>query len=581
MVRDQGRCELHGLWILTTARSLAEVEVGLAGEIVDREALVDARRLNPKLFRLIYTDLLEREVTRDALTAALDAIDDFLEPRAKALFRPVIDYLDEAGGEPRSATDIAHYFTRHYDMEHVILACEWLSDIGLIEKASTPVKLTTRSQTEVEELAFFMSTGKAVSRKGVARPAIRTSIAVQGARVHNLKNVSVEIPRDQLTVVTGLSGSGKSSLAFDTVYAEGQRRYMESLSSYAKRFIAQVEKPDVDFVYGLSPVVSIEQKTIARNPRSTVGTLTDVSSYLNLLFATISEGHCPYSDEPVPVKTGSQIVESLLKLPRRAEVELRAPIFQVYGEDPEFIFNEIRKLGCRYVDIDGERVDLTDVVPDTLPGDPKLSAVVDRLVLVPGVEKQLKAAVEQALRVGDSLLSAAVVGGTTQKEAKQFAKTFGSARHALVYGDIVPDFFMFNNPESACRTCGGIGTDKRTHPDLLITNPERSIREGCFLRDAFNYRPDNHRGYTLYSLAQENGFDLDTPWAALDEKARDLVLYGTRGEPLQLRIPPDAKVQKEGGCADRTRSKASPAASSGTTAGIASAMSRVPVWRPG
>lgn len=143
------------LWILTTARALAEVEVGLAGEIVDREALVDARRLNPKLFRLIYTDLLEREVTRDALTAALDAIDDYLEPRAKALFRPVIDYLDEAGGEPRSATEIGHYFSRHYDMEHVILACEWLSDIGLIEKASTPVKLTTRSQTEVEELAFF------------------------------------------------------------------------------------------------------------------------------------------------------------------------------------------------------------------------------------------------------------------------------------------------------------------------------------------------------------------------------------------------------------------------------------------
>ena len=372
-----------------------------------------------------------------------------------------------------------------------------------------------------------MSSGEAAGQGGARRPAIRTSIAVQGARVHNLKNISVEIPRDQLTVVTGLSGSGKSSLAFDTVYAEGQRRYMESLSSYAKRFIAQVEKPDVDFVYGLSPVVSIEQKTMARNPRSTVGTLTDISSYLNLLFATIGEAHCPYTDEPVAVKTASQILESLLKLPAGAEVELRAPIFQVYGEDPEFIFNEVRKLGCRYVDIDGERVDLTDTVPDTLPGDPKLSAVVDRLVLVAGVEKQLKAAVEHALRVGDSLMSAAVVGGTTKRQAQQFAKTFGSRRHALVYGGIVPDFFMFNNPESACRTCGGIGTDKRTHPDLLITNPERSIREGCFLRDAFNYRPDNHRGYTLYSLAREHGFDLDTPWQALDEKARDLVLYGT------------------------------------------------------
>ena len=397
-----------------------------------------------------------------------------------------------------------------------------------------------------------MSPGNTDQTDVVARPPVRTSIAVQGARVHNLKNISVEIPRDELTVVTGLSGSGKSSLAFDTVYAEGQRRYMESLSSYAKRFIAQVEKPDVDFVYGLSPVVSIEQKTIGRNPRSTVGTLTDIASYLNLLFATIGEGHCPYTDEPVPVKTSSQILESLLKLPEGAEVELRAPIFQVYGEDPEFIFNEIRKLGCRHVDIDSGggkppvRIDLAEDVPDALPGDPKLTAVVDRFVLVPGVEKQLKAGIEHALRVGDSLLSAAVVGGTNAREASRFAKTFGSARHALVYGDIVPDFFMFNNPESACRTCGGIGTDKRTHPDLLITNPERSVKDGCFLRDAFNYRPDNHRGYTLYSLSQEHGFDLDTPWQDLSDQARDLILYGTRGEPLQLQIPPDAKVRKEG-----------------------------------
>ena len=377
------------------------------------------------------------------------------------------------------------------------------------------------------------------------RPPMRTSIAVQGARVHNLKNVSVEIPRDQITVVTGLSGSGKSSLAFDTVYAEGQRRYMESLSSYAKRFIAQVEKPDVDFVYGLSPVVSIEQKTIARNPRSTVGTLTDISSYLNLLFATIGEGRCPYSDEPVPVKTGSQILESILALPHGAEVELRAPIFQVYGEAPEFIFNEARKLGCRYVDVDGERIDLTDEVPAALPGDPKLSALVDRLVIGPDVERQLKAAIEHTLRVGDSLMSAAVVGGAGKAEARRFAKGFGSAAHALVYGDIGPDFFMFNNPESACRTCGGIGRDKRTHPDLLVTNPERSIREGCFLRDVGTFRADSHRGYTLYSLAEQHGFSLDTPWRDLSAQARELVMYGTKGEPLQLRMPPEAKVKKE------------------------------------
>ena len=396
---------------------------------------------------------------------------------------------------------------------------------------------------------------KARPRRATARPSRpppaggatppRTSIAVQGARVHNLKNISVEIPRDRLTVVTGLSGSGKSSLAFDTVYAEGQRRYMESLSTYAKRFIAQVEKPDVDFVYGLSPVVSIEQKTIARNPRSTVGTLTDISSYLNLLFATVAEAHCPYTDEPVPIKTGGQILESLLALPAGAEVELLAPIFQVYGETPEFIFNEVRKLGCRFVDVDGERVDLAEQVPEALPGDPKLTAVVDRLTIGPEVEKQLKAAIEHTLRVGDSLMSAAVVGGLTKAKARAFNRTFGSRTHALVYGDVVPDFFMFNNPESACRTCGGIGTDKRTHPDLLVTNPERSIRQGCFLRDAGNYKPDTMHGHTLYSLADQHGFSLDTPWNALSDEAKTLVLHGTRGEPLEIRRPPEAKVYKE------------------------------------
>src|SRR5499425_794673 len=166
-----------------------------------------------------------------------------------------------------------------------------------------------------------------------SKTTARTTIAVQGARVHNLKNISVEIPRDQLVVVTGLSGSGKSSLAFDTIYAEGQRRYMESLSTYAKRFIAQVTKPDVDFVFGLSPVISIEQKTLANNPRSTVGTMTDIASYLNLLFATIGQAHCPRTGEPTPGRSSSQILEAIRSLPAGAEIELRAPVFPIYGED--------------------------------------------------------------------------------------------------------------------------------------------------------------------------------------------------------------------------------------------------------
>ena len=320
---------------------------------------------------------------------------------------------------------------------------------------------------------------------------------------------------------------------------------MESLSSYAKRFIAQVEKPDVDFIYGLSPVISIEQKTLARNPRSTVGTLTDIASYLNLLFATIADGHCPYTGEPVPIKTTSMIVETLMSLPAKTEFELLAPVFQIYGEEPKVLFTEIRKQGCRTVYIDDKRVDLTQEVPSVLDGTPRMLAVVDHLTLVPGVEKQLKAAVEHTLRVGDSIMTVGIVKGVDSSLKTKFMQALGSRSHGLVYGDIVPDFFMFNNPESACRTCGGVGRDKQTHPDLLVTNPELSIREGCFLRDAFSYKADQFNGYLLYSVAAEYGFSLDTPWRELSAEHRDLIMYGTQGKPVKLQIPPDVKERKE------------------------------------
>ena len=372
----------------------------------------------------------------------------------------------------------------------------------------------------------------------------RTTIEVLGSRVHNLKNISVTVPRDQLIVVTGLSGSGKSSLAFDTIYAEGQRRYMESLSSFAKRFIAQIEKPDVDFVHGLSPVVSIEQKTIARNPRSTVGTLTDISSYLHLLYATISEAHCPYTDEPVPSLKSGVILEQLLSLPEGTQIEIQAPIFLVYGEEPSFIFTEVRKQGCRSAIIDGERVDLTDEVPQMVGNESHLRAVVDTFTISDDIDKQLKAGIEHALRVGDSLLTIDIQGGISKKGKDHFMSTFGSKTHHLVYGDIEPDFFQFNNPESACRTCSGIGTAKITHRELLVTNPERSIREGCFLRDAYTYKVDTHAGYVMYALSQDHDFDLDEPWENLSPEQQDIVLYGP-GKPIQLQIPPDVKERKE------------------------------------
>ena len=329
-----------------------------------------------------------------------------------------------------------------------------------------------------------------------AKAAARTTIAVQGARVHNLKNISLEIPRDRLVVLTGLSGSGKSSLAFDTIYAEGQRRYMESLSSYAKRFVAQVKKPDVDFVFGLSPVISIEQKTLTSNPRSTVGTMTDIASYLNLLYSTIGAAHCPRTSEPTPSRSSSQILDAILSLPAGTEIELRAPVFKVYGEDLDFVFTEVRKKGCRRLVIDGRLVDLADRVeperpegtigPDADQNTPRvdtddvqhIDAIVDRFVVSRAHEKAIKAGIANTLLVGDGLLQVQIVKGASRTEAQRFYDGLCSATHHFVYGDIGPAYFVFNNPESACRTCGGLGVDKLTHPELLVPDARRSIRDG-------------------------------------------------------------------------------------------------------
>ena len=375
------------------------------------------------------------------------------------------------------------------------------------------------------------------------RAAARTTIAVQGARVHNLKNISVEIPRDRLVVVTGLSGSGKSSLAFDTIYAEGQRRYMESLSSYAKRFVAQVAKPDVDFVFGLSPVISIEQKTLTSNPRSTVGTMTDIASYLNLLFATVAESHCPRTGEPTPSRSASQILDAILSLPEGAEIELRAPVFKRYGEELDVVFTEVRKKGCRRLIIDGKPVDLSDELKIDESGVEHMDAVVDRLVVSRKHEKAIKAGIMSALLVGDGLLQVHAVKGVSKADAQRFYSGFCSATHHFVYGDIGPSYFVFNDPESACRTCGGLGVDKLTHPELLIPDPRRSIAGGCFVREAFKYNPDTWDGRVMYSLSKDLKFSLETPWKDLPEPARNAILYGVETRKIKARIPPDAKVK--------------------------------------
>jgi excinuclease ABC subunit A len=380
--------------------------------------------------------------------------------------------------------------------------------------------------------------------KSGKRPAARTTIAVQGARVHNLKNISVEIPRNSLTVVTGLSGSGKSSLAFDTIYAEGQRRYMESLSSFAKRFVAQVAKPDVDFVFGLSPVISIEQKTLVNNPRSTVGTMTDIASYLNLLYATIGEGHCPRSGEATPSRSSSQILEAILALPEGTEVELRAPVFTIYGEDLDVVLTEIRKKGCRQMIIDGKAVDISDQVDVDEAAVRDMDAVVDRFVVGRTRDKAIKAGIAAAILVGDGLLQLVIVKGAGKADADRFYQAVCSPTLRFVYADLAPDFFMFNNPESACRTCGGLGVDKLTHPELLVPDPRRSIRGGCFVREAFKYNPETWDGRMMYSLARATGFSLDVPWNDLPETARHTILYGT-DQKIPIVTPPEARVKRD------------------------------------
>jgi excinuclease ABC subunit A len=387
------------------------------------------------------------------------------------------------------------------------------------------------------------SEGRSLSGKNASRP--RTTIAVQGARVHNLRDVSVEIPRDRMIVVTGLSGSGKSSLAFDTIYAEGQRRYLESLSSYAKRFVAQVSKPDVDFIFGLSPVISIEQKTISSNPRSTVGTLTDVGSYLNLLFATIGEPHCPRTGEPVPSRSSSQILEAILSLPEGTAIELRAPVFKVYGEDLEFVFTEIRKKGCRTLIVDGTAVDISEELHLEADEVRQMEAVVDRFVASRKHEKAIKAGIAATLLVGDGLMQVYVGKGATKQDADKFYRGISSPTHHLIYGDIGPAYFVFNDPESACRTCGGLGVDKITHPDLLIPDPKRSILGGCFVKEAFRYNPDTWDGRMMYSLSVALDFPLDSPWRQLPAKIRQAILYGME-KKMALRAPPDAKPRQRG-----------------------------------
>jgi excinuclease ABC subunit A len=374
----------------------------------------------------------------------------------------------------------------------------------------------------------------------MSHEAMRTTLLIQGARENNLRNITVELPRDKLVVITGVSGSGKSSLAFDTLYAEGQRRLLASMSAYAKRFVNQLRKPDVDFVHGLSPVISIDQKTVGSNPRSTVGTMTDLWDYLRMLYATLGTPHCPRCERPVATRSPQQMLEHLMRLPRGSEVELRAPVFEIFGEDWEHVFEQVRLQGYRRVRVDGVPKDLGNPLELSEEDHPWVEAIVDRFVVGPGIDRQVLASLEHGLKVGDGFLSFHPEG-VSQATLKSFWKDFGCAEHHLISATLHHGNFTFNDPAGACRTCAGLGTSKRVHSTLLVPDPSRSLGDGAIVKEAFDHDKNAWGGRWLHSLAKHYGFRLDVPFADLSDQVKDLIFHGSKGEKIEIVLPEGAR----------------------------------------
>lgn len=374
---------------------------------------------------------------------------------------------------------------------------------------------------------------------------MRQTIEIRGARENNLQNVSLELPRDQLIVVTGVSGSGKSSLAFDTIYAEGQRRLMASMSTYAKRFAGQMKKPDVDFVNGLSPVISIDQKTVGSNPRSTVGTMTDVWDYIRMLYASVGIPHCPRCDEDMMSRSPGQIMEHMLALPEGTEVEVRAPISKVFGEDYEYLFEQIRVNGYRHARIDGKEADLGSEIELDEDIDYTIDAIVDQFVIEKGIDKQVIASLTHGLELGDGMLSFHITSKYPKTKQTAWQKGFGCKKHGIVAGTMQHFNFSFNLPTGACVTCGGIGTSMRVHAPLLTPDTSRTLNDGAIIKDAMKCDKNTWGGRMLYSLSQAFKFSLDVPWNKLSEKARNMILYGTGGRKFTVKLAPGTRQGKQ------------------------------------
>ncbi|HYT29882.1 MAG TPA: excinuclease ABC subunit UvrA, partial [Actinomycetota bacterium] len=355
-------------------------------------------------------------------------------------------------------------------------------------------------------------------------------LVIHGAREHNLKNITLDLPRGKLIVFTGLSGSGKSSLAFDTIYAEGQRRYVESLSSYARQFLGQMEKPDVDFIEGLSPAISIDQKSTSRNPRSTVGTITEIYDYLRVLYARIGQPHCPKCGRPVGRQTPDQIVDQVLRLDEGTRFQILAPIVRGRKGEYEKLLSDLAAKGFARARIDGDVRELTDPIRLDRYYKHDIDVVVDRLVAKPGIRRRVADSVETALPLAEGLVSMAVQADG-REEVVTFSQKLACTFDNLSFDELAPRNFSFNSPYGACTTCDGLGIRLEVDAELVVPDAELSIEEGAIL--PWSGSRLQYYDSLLKGLAGAHGFTTSTPWRRLAKDARQAVLFGS-AEPVHV-----------------------------------------------
>ncbi len=361
---------------------------------------------------------------------------------------------------------------------------------------------------------------------------MREDIFVRGARVNNLKNIDVKIPRDKLVVMTGLSGSGKSSLAFDTIYAEGQRRYVESLSSYARQFLGQMDKPEVDAIEGLSPAISIDQKTTSRNPRSTVGTVTEIYDYLRLLWARVGTPHCPKCGREISRQSVDQIVDRILELPEGSKFQILAPVIRGKKGEHSKVLEDARKRGFARARVDGNLYDLTESVELDRNKKHNIEVVVDRLIIREGMNRRLSDSVETASNMGGGVI---LVNLVESGEELTFSQNYACEECGISLPELTPRMFSFNNPYGACPTCGGLGTQLKADPELVIPDRSLSLLDGAIQLSGWgNLRDDSIARMYFEAMSKKYHFSLKEPWDSLSDEARNLILFGTGEEKLEL-----------------------------------------------